>query len=173
MFLKNILDYIVWVIFIITFFVLTIRDYQSITVYKIQAYDYPLIILVLMAVCVIVEFVIDTLKNNEKLYTSYKTLNNVEFDVVKKIHEIFVFILPLLYVASMNYLGFIVSTAIFMMIYMRFLYYKNIKVIFCCTFGFIFMYILIFVKFLYTPTPFGVGIFYKFNANIMEVLHKL
>ncbi len=80
------------------------------------------------------------------------------------------FVVPIVYVAAIHKLGFLLTTPFFLFGYMYFLGVRKWRTLLGVTIGFYAAVVLIFVKVIFTPLPQGAGVFYTLNGHLLGLL---
>ena len=86
------------------------------------------------------------------------------------IKTVAIFLVPIVYVAAIHKLGFLLATPFFLFGYMYFLGVRKWRTLFGVTIGFYATVVLIFVKVIFTPLPQGAGIFHTLNGHLLGFL---
>ncbi len=118
---------------------------------------WPKIILVLILIFAFIQVLIGikTIKREGKL-------PNISMKLPRKTFILSILII-ILYIASMDILGFLLSTLLFQILFLLNLHEKRLSVIFLVPTIMTVIYYVLFIKVLFAPLPRGIGIFRMFS----------
>ena len=142
---------------------LSILSYIETLSYPYESAYYPRFIIMLLAflgVATVVTEIIK-LKKTTDIKQAEKSSNDekIAFWMMPRVRKVTMMIFgSLVYMVVMNYVGFFVTTSVYLPIMMRLLGIRKLKTVFLSTFVVVFVIYMIFVAFLNVPFPEGIAI---------------
>ena len=131
--------------------------------YPYESAYFPRFIIMLLAILGVATVVKEIIKHKKssdiKQSETPSRDEKIAFWMIPRVRKVALMIFSsLVYMVVMNYVGFFVTTSVYLPIMMRFLGIRKLKTLFLSTFVVVFVIYMLFVAFLNVPFPEGIAI---------------
>ena len=131
--------------------------------YPYESAYFPRFIIMLLAILGVATVVKEIIKHKKssdiKQSETSSRDEKIAFWMIPRVRKVALMIFSsLVYMVVMNYVGFFVTTSVYLPIMMRFLGIRKLKTLFLSTFVVVFVIYMLFVAFLNVPFPEGIAI---------------
>ena len=142
---------------------LSVLSYIESLSYPYESAYFPRFIIMLLAILGVATVVKEIIKHKKasdiKQSETSSRDEKIAFWMIPKVRKVALMIFSsLVYMVVMNYVGFFVTTSVYLPIMMRFLGIRKLKTLFLSTFVVVFVIYMLFVAFLNVPFPEGIAI---------------
>ena len=176
---KVTLEGLLWVVLALGLYLLTFDFDQELREYELGAATWPRFMIIMIGLGGIGLAAVQTRRGNSASagpsVAHVDDTSSAEFlpeTVSKKtdLKRLLTFGLPLIYVFSMHYLGFLLVSPFFLIAYMYLFGYRKWRILFYVNITVYVIVLIIFIKLLYTHLPPGLGIFHNLNGEFIDLV---
>lgn len=180
----TVLEALFWLAFAGTAFALTYQFDEPLPTYRFGATGWPRVIIVGIALAALAPLLASVLRRGVRLERSpgtsarfddgpavqpaARSLGQVDWKTNAK--RLVTFALPLVYVAAMDRVGFLLVTPLFLAGYMCLLGLRRWAAVAAVALAIYALVLVVFVKLLFTPLPLGAGVFHALNARYVDLI---